>query len=154
MSVPANIAALAGKWVGDNHLWLTPTEPVRKSTTEMTVSVIGQGKFLTMGYTWSEGGKPQDGLILFELEPQSDEVRATWVDSWHMGDKAMIFQGTADSAGKVSVKCSYPAPSGPDWGWQIVIAPVQDDTFQMTMYNITPEGESFLAVEASYTRAT
>src|SRR5262249_26986238 len=141
-----------GQWTGTNRLWLTPGEPVRESSTEMTVALVAQGKFATFQYTWADDGKPQDGLLLLEHDPQSGEASATWVDSWHMQDNAMFFQGKANEQGVLSLKGSYAAPPGRDWGWQINIVPNPDGTFKIAMLNISPDGRANLAVEATYTR--
>ncbi len=71
----------------------------------------------------------------------------------HMSDKFMICQGAAEPDGAIVVRGSYAAPPGPDWGWRMVIGPGDGDTFRLIMYNISPDGQEDLAVEASYTKA-
>ena len=152
MSVPANLAALAGEWAGPNRLWLAPDTPVRESETRATVALAAEGKFLTIRYTWADDGAAQSGLLLVGVEADG-AATAAWVDSWHMQDKMMVCRGTSRD-GAVSVTGSYEAPPGPDWGWRIEILPKADGTFQIVMYNITPDGSAFLAVEATYRRAS
>ena len=79
-------------------------------------------------------------------------VTAHWVDTWHVGDGVMSCQGTAETDGSITVLGSYPAPPGPDWGWRIVVQPQDGTALRMVMYNITPDGDESLAVEADYTR--
>jgi hypothetical protein len=143
---------IIGQWAGTNHLWLSPVEPVSESSTTMFVELAAQGQFVTLQYTWTFEGKPQDGLILIGYETQLNVVKAIWVDSFHMQDKFMLCQGNMEEQGVVKVKGSYAAPPGPDWGWQININNMADDKFQLEMYNITPEGDAILAVEATYSR--
>jgi len=50
------------------------------------------------------------------------------------------------------MKSSYAAPPGPDWGWQVRIAPKPRGTFDLVMHNITLEGKAQIAVEAAYSR--
>jgi hypothetical protein len=69
-----------------------------------------------------------------------------------MQDKSMSCQGIVGAEGIVSVKGSYAAPSGPDWGWQIDIEPQTADAFRISMHNLSPDGKAELAVEAAYTR--
>ena len=45
------------------------------------------------------------------------------------------------------------APSSPDWGWRIELEVTELDEFEMRMYNISPQGEEELAVQARYDRS-
>jgi hypothetical protein len=49
-------------------------------------------------------------------------------------------------------KGSYQVEGYPEWYWRIVFSR-DGDTFKMTMFNISPEGEETLAVDAVYQRA-
>jgi len=91
-------------------------------------------------------------MLLFGYEPESGEATAVWVDSWHMGDKAMICKGSVREHGELALAGSYSAPPGPDWGWQIDVVPKTADTFLIVMRNVSPEGVAELAVEAEYSR--
>ena len=151
MAVSEQLAQLAGEWSGTSRLWLSPEEPARESPSTLSASLVANGKFLALRYRWAEDG-PQEGLIVLGAEARGDRVRASWVDSWHMGHAMMSCEGALDADGSASVKGSYPAPPGPDWGWRIVIAPIDRDGFRLRMFNITPEGEEQLAVDATYAR--
>lgn len=152
MSAPESLEILVGPWTGKNRLWLSPNDPVRKSDSIASVSLVAHGKFITVAYTWAFDGKPQDGLLLLGHETKEKTVKAVWIDSWHMGDRFMICEGGADDEGIVSVKGLYSAPPGPDWGWRTVVDPKDGNSFEIIMYNVTPDGEEELAVEATYER--
>jgi len=152
MSVPSALRDLAGEWAGENRLWLCTEEPARHSQATASVALAAQGRFATIRYTWAEEGQPQDGLLLLGMDPRRETWEAAWIDSWHMGDKIMLCRGAADAGGAISVRGAYAAPPGPDWGWRIEIHAEAADRFEMIMYNISPEGEEALAVEARYTR--
>jgi hypothetical protein len=152
MSVLANLAELKGQWTGTNQLWLTPEQPARVSEATATVAEAGQGRFVTLNYTWVDKGKPQDGLLVIGYEQSRAKVIAFWLDSWHMSDAIMSCEGTVDEDGAVEVGGFYAAPSGPDWGWTIRVEPT-GDTFRLLMHNVSPEGESALAVEAVFARS-
>lgn len=154
MSVPTSLVALVGHWAGTKHVWLSPDDPARESDTTMSVALVAQGQFATLHYTWADEGTPQDGLLVLGHELASNAVQAGWIDSWHMPDKMMICQGTTAEQGVITVRGSYAAPPGPDWGWQIDIVPGSNDTFQLVMYNILPDGDSHRAVEATYRRTS
>jgi hypothetical protein len=151
MTVPATLMPLAGHWKATHRLWLSPVEPVRESAATAAVAFAAQGQFLTMAYTWVEDG-PQDGLLLMGQETHSNEVKAVWIDSWHERNRFMLCAGGLEAEGAVSVQGAYPAPSGPDWGWRIVVAPQAQDSWRLLMYNITPDGQEHLAVEAVFVR--
>ena len=86
-------------------------------------------------------------------ENSNEDVSCTWIDSWHMSDRSIVYTGKIDPAGVITLVGSYEAPPGPDWGWRTVIEPVSEDSFKILMYNVTPEGEEAIAVENWYSRA-
>ncbi len=151
MTIPAALASLAGQWHGTNKLWLDPSAPPAESETALTVATVGQGRFLTAAYTWAYEGQPQDGLLVVWQDPATGGGRISWLDSFHTGDAVMVFQGLAVE-GRVSVLGSYAAPDGPDWGWQIDLAPLPDGGLHLIMHNIPPGETAQPAVEATYAR--
>ena len=146
----AKLAQLTGNWQGPNRLWLNPAEPFEESHATATVAPVAQGKFVTLLYTWEQGGHPADGLIVIGFNPSGGDVDVYWIDSWHMGANYMLLKGQTLAEGGIAVKGSYPAPDGPDWGWRIEIKPGQNE-FHMLMYNIMPLGDEMLAVQATFT---
>ncbi len=153
MSVPDGLFSLIGEWTAVNRLWLSPQEPVRESDATASVARVAQGNFLTIRYAWADGGRPQDGLLVLGRVADSDDANAAWIDSWHMADKIMSLRGKVGDAGEVSLVGSYAAPPGPDWGWRIDLEPGAGDSFRLVMYNVTPDGQEHLAVEAAFSRA-
>lgn len=80
---------------------------------------------------------------------KQSEVTASWIDSWGMDGKIMNCYGTMNEAGDIFLKGSYEDGS-PDWGWRIDIPLPTDHSLQLKMYNVSPDGEEFLAVDANY----
>jgi hypothetical protein len=152
MSTSETLKKFMGNWSGANRLWLSPREAVRESETMARVAPAARGQFVTLQYTWVDDGHSQEGLILIGVVEPLKLARAVWVDSWHMGDKFMVCEGKVSDNGVISMTGSYAAPEGPDWGWRIEIDPGRADSFDLVMFNITPEGEEALAVQASYQR--
>jgi hypothetical protein len=152
MSIPEYFSRLAGTWRGENKLYMMPGDPVRVSASRATVATAAQGKFLTLAYTWDFEGQPQDGLLVLGFEATDGPVTAAWVDSFHYGDKILVCTGAATPDGGATVRGSYPAPPGPDWGWRITLPVTADGVLRVVMYNIEPDGPEQLAVEADYTR--
>ena len=77
---------------------------------------------------------------------------AAWIDSWNNGNRLMLCRGGLNAESALSVKGSYSAPPGPDWGWRITLESQSKDAWRLVMHNITPEGEEQLAVEALFQR--
>jgi hypothetical protein len=152
VSIPKQLKGATGSYVGEYKLWFEPgTEPF-VSETVADLSVIAEKRFLVMRYDWWHDEKRRDGLILLGDDEKANRCDATWVDSFHNGHRQMLSTGPASGDGAVSVRGSYPAPPGPDWGWRTAFERPDDDSLVMRMYNITPDGAEALAVEATYRR--
>jgi Protein of unknown function (DUF1579) len=149
MSTLDKLAACAGSWRGTNHLQDPQSNLDDESPSTAAITPLLSGKFVRFDYTWAYKGKVQEGSLVLGLD--AEVVSTHWIDSWHMGTKAMNCSGTIDGDGRISVKGSYAAPPGPDWGWRIDIIPTEK-SLQVTMFNIWPEGKEDLAVQAQYQR--
>lgn len=152
MGIADEFAVYAGRWRGTNNLhlpWLP--DPLRKSPSEMTISLKANGQFAAFDYTWVYEGEPQEGFLILG-GVRSDAVQAVWTDSWHNRDVLMSCNGKKAEDGSFSVKGHYKVEGHPDWGWRTEIIP-GDETVRIVMYNISPEGEEELAVETDFTRA-
>lgn len=152
MSIPSAFAPLSGTWSGANRLWLDPSAPPAESGTMLTAGTTAQGKFLTLAYTWAHAGAPQDGLLVVGHDPEGGTVQASWVDSFHNGDKFMILNGGVNADGSIILKGSYSVEGYGEWGWQIRLLPPVGDRFTLKMDNISPDGTHYPAVEGVYTR--
>ena len=150
MTFPESLRMLAGRWRGGNRLWLDPDAPPAESEATATIAEAARDRALSIRYTWSHEGEPQEGILL--LAGEGTGVRAAWVDSFHVTETWMLFEGAEDGEGGVLVRGSYPAPPGPDWGWTIRVEPLEGGAFRIVMHNVTPQGEESLAVAASYSR--
>jgi hypothetical protein len=152
MSVKPDLAKLVGKWKGSSRLH-TPWRPekMHDSASNAAVELRVNGQFLAVEYVWEHEGKKQEGVMILGCDETSDAVQAVWTDSWHMSHKFMVCDGTIDESGNVNMKGYYQVPGHPDWGWRTEILPGAD-SFQIKMYNASPEGEEDIAVESEYSR--
>lgn len=148
----ARLAELKGGWTGTNRLWLRPDEPAADSEMHATITPVLGGRFVRLDYTWAADGGPQEGSILFGYEEKQELVTAVWIDTWHMGDKAMSCVGE-QANDRITVRGSYRAPTGPDWGWWTEIELSGPDAFVLRMFNVTPDGMKMRAAEAALSRA-
>jgi hypothetical protein len=153
MGLDDQLADLVGEWKGVNRLhtpWLP--EPIKESVSEATVRPKMNGQFLTIEYSWSYNGEPQEGLLILGCDPRSEAVQAVWTDSWHSKDTLMLCNGSRGDDGTLSVFGTYTVAEHPDWGWRTEIKR-SSDGFKYTMYNVSPEGEEELAVETDFIRS-
>jgi hypothetical protein len=146
------LRASAGSWRGTSTLQDPHAGVADESPSTATVTPDPDG--VRLGYTWSYRGKPQQGSILFGVDGGA-VLTARWTDTWHTGGQPMACSGLMPSGATFSVRGSYAAPPGPDWGWRIDVTP-GGDTLRVVMHNIWPReqgGRADLAVEAVYERA-
>ena len=142
MSIVDLLAPLTGHREGTNRFRLMPDDEYQSSAATATTGVTAV-RFVSVAYTWSEGGTAHDGLLLLAGEATADGASAVWVDSFHTGPSWMTFTGGVVD-GELRLVGSYPAPPGPDWGWHIHVRP-QDST--ITMHNVVPGMDPYQVVE-------
>jgi hypothetical protein len=147
VAIPDFLKRTVGQWSGNSKLML-PGEPDRESESKLTLAPTAKGRLITLSYTWKCDGEEQEGMLL--LSGVKEGAVASWVDSWHNGDKIMAMRGKS-GAGNVTLLGSYAAPPGPDWGWRFVISE-EGLKLKLIMTNISPQGEEEPAVEAEYER--
>ena len=151
--IPGNFENLQGEWLGSNRLHTTwiPEDPIKDSESKCSVATAAMGQFLKIEYTWEYEGAPQQGLMVIGSPKNSETVNVFFLDSWHLSNLFMNCEGKIDG-NVISVKGYYKVPDHPDWGWRTDFEVQGNDTFSFTMYNVSPEGEEDLAVEAKFTR--
>ena len=153
MSLPNQLAALSGEWVGTKRLYLNwLPNPEVQSDSRLTIAKAVRGSFELMDYTWKYDGMPHEGLLLIGYDETKNAVTIAWGDSWHMSKAIMHCIGGVDASGAINVTGSYEAPPGPDWGWRITISAEGKDKMRIVMHNISPEGKEELAVDAGFVR--
>jgi len=150
MNILDGLAACAGNWRGSSTLQDPHSNAPDESPSSAAVTPALGGRFIRLDYDWSYHGAPQQGSLLIGFDTQADAVTAHWIDTWHMGDKVMACQGARPDGSTLSVRGSYAAPPGPDWGWRIDITPEVGRSLRIVMFNIWPDGREELAVEAAY----
>ena len=147
------LKGIEGAWQGKNRLQLSADEDVRESDSFIIVAPIILGKFHQINYTWVDEGQPQAGLLMLGYNNNLEMAMAVWLDSWHTSEQFMHLEGSIEESGMLNFKGSYTAPSGPDWGWRITLQVDDNESFLITMYNITPDGEELWAVKGVYERS-
>lgn len=144
---------LAGRLTGENRLHDPHSNRPEDTPSTAVISAVLGGRFVRIDYTWSYRGAPQEGSLLVGHDSQEGAMTAHWVDTWHNGDKVMACRGATGGQGVASVRGSYAAPPGPDWGWRIDLVTSDANSLRINMFNIEPDGQEAPAVEAKYARA-
>jgi hypothetical protein len=145
------LKSASGNYKGTNRLYYPPDNKPDETPSNLNLSTILSGRFVRIDYTWSYQNAPQEGSMLIGFEPAENSVTVHWIDTWHMSNKVLALQGASESDGSINVLGSYPAPPDPDWGWRIVIKSA-DHSLNITMFNISPQGDEQPAVKANYTK--
>jgi hypothetical protein len=128
------LANAAGRWHGTNKL--QDPHSGKEDETQSTATMTAESdRTFRLEYTWSYHGKPQSGSLRIKVE--SDGVTASLTDTWHTGNQPMAFTGLPPNSATVSIRGTYPAPPGPDWGWRIDLTP-EKERLRMVMWNIWP----------------
>jgi hypothetical protein len=152
MSPIDRLTGLAGPWQATYQLRGDPSFAGDSPSSAVITPTVG-GRFARIDYAWSDRGKPQEGALVVGFEPGPGRVSVMWLDTWHNSNRMMICSGTATPDGGIDVVGTYPTGEGsPDWGWRTRLD-VAADTWTMTMFNVSPEGQEDLAVRAVYRRA-
>lgn len=146
MSIPSPLSDAVGRYSGTSNVYL-PGDPLRESPSRAQVDLVARGKLLTLNDEWNFEGEPQAGLILIGLEHEGGPAGASFVDSWHMGDKLMDCRSTATPKG-INVLGHYSVEGSPDWGWRITVE--RDPDLRVAMYNVMPEGGEELGFKPVY----
>jgi hypothetical protein len=148
------LSACVGSWRGTNTLQDPHAGVAAESPSTAAVSPAPGGARLD--YTWSYQGKPQQGFILFGSDGTTGAVTAEWTDSWHTGGQPMACSGPKSGGATLSVRGTYAAPPGPDWGWRIDVTP-EATKLRIVMHNVWPQeqgGKEELAALAEYARGS
>lgn len=140
-----------GNWTGTKKLWLAPGEQCRECDINVTVSETALGRCAVITYDWVFEGERQEGLLVFNSDSGKGNVQTAWVDSFHNANGIMLLKGRFTDLETIDVMGSYKAPTGPDWGWRIVLNKTDENTIKILNYNVTPGGEEMLAIEVVVT---
>lgn len=150
--VHAQLARMAGQWQGRFRLWFTPGEPADDTVQRGSIRVLLGGRVLVHEYSGQCNGEPMEGVALIAYHLDESRYESAWAESFGTGT-ALMYSTGASGDPRLSVLGSYAdGQGGPRWGWRTAIEQPDDDTLDLRMYNITPDGVEALAVEVNYRR--
>lgn len=142
---------LIGEWTGTNLLRLEPGTPDRITPSDLIVSTVAGGKFISLAYTWSFDGTPQEGFMILGYDKSDGLATAGWGDSWHQSGRVMLSEGVLHDSGEFDVKGYYSVGGHPPWGWRTTLKATSTGLL-LEMYNCEPDAPEELAVRGEYSR--
>lgn len=142
MTIVETLGPLLGVWRGTNRLRMLPTDDYSQSAATATVTVAAR-RFVTIAYTWSDGDKPQDGMMLIGQDA------LVWVDSWHSPESWMRLsrepgKDSGDSGDSGDGVVRFSGTYEKEWGWLIDLEPANA---RISMLNVPPGHPPYQAVE-------
>ena len=138
---------LTGKYKGITNVWFEPGILADTSECSGEIRPVLDGKFVLHEYHASIQGKPLEGIAIYGCSLGDEKLQSAWVDTFHNGT-AIMFSENELNPGGYSVLGQY--GKEPKWGWRTQIEKKDNGTVVITMFNITPEGQSSKAVETIY----
>lgn len=146
------LQGLVGEWEGTAKTWLDPGKDPDVSPARARMRSVLGGLFLVQEHEGSLQGKPFTGMVVYGFDGSTRKFTSFWIDDFHMGNAAMLSEGTADAGGVIRLFGHYSVPGGGQaWGWRSVIRP-EKDGLVLEAWNVSPEGKEERAIETVYTR--
>lgn len=146
------LARMAGDWEGTFRLWFTPDELACEAPQRGRIRSVLGGRFLLHEYESRFNDEPIEGIALYGFHLDDNEWQAAWGETFGTGTQLMLCSGPGDDP-RLDVLGSYgDGQGGPRWGWRTRLEQPDDDTLLVRMFNLSPDGQEYLAVETRYAR--
>jgi hypothetical protein len=153
MALTDTFTTTAGGWKGSKTVWPGPDADVITSDVWLDARLAARGKFIVFAYDWTVTGEAQQGELGFSLASDGVTAQGWWIDSWHNDNAVMQLAGIATANNVVKLSGTFPAPDGPDWGWDIQIRST-DTELDIVMWVIPPGEPGMLGVRYELIKTT
>jgi len=145
------MARMAGSWATRAKSWMGPDSPPMEWTGSCEQKMLLGGRFLQQEFSGELMGSPYSGIGFTGYDNHTKKYVSTWMDS--MGTGIMVFEGTADAAGKTLTQTArYDDPVRGPMQWRSVTKTVDDNTVVFEMYSTVTGGKEEKMMEITYTR--
>ncbi len=144
------LKSLEGRWSGRAT---TFTGPETRFEDPWTVSfrLLQGGHFALQEHSIQVDGADHQGWALLGQTADQGDFTMTLADSFHTaGTGLLVSKGKLDPTGKLSVLGHYQAGTE-QWGWKTQMQ-VSADTLVIAVFNISPDGQEYPAIDARLTR--
>ncbi len=141
-----------GTWNGEVTMWMHPGAPEQKSTSTAVNKMIMNGLYQQATHTGDMMGMPFTGMSTVAYDIHKKEFVSTWIDN--MGSGIMVMNGPWDEATKtINMKGTMMDPgTKSNTGIRETFQIIDDDTQEMKMYIMMPDGKEFNTMSIKYTR--
>ena len=141
-----------GTWNGDVTMWMAPGVPEQKSKSASVNKMIMNGLYQESNHSGDMMGMPFSGRSTTAYDNHRKEFISTWIDN--MGSGIMVMKGTWDEATKtINLKGKMVDPGTKmDTDVRETFKIIDDNTQEMEMFVMTPDGKEFKTMNIKYTR--
>ena len=146
------MASWDGTWTGDISMWMQPGAPEQKTVGTLVNKMILNGLYLQGTNTGNMMGMPFTGLSTTAYDIHRKEFVSTWIDN--MGSGIMVLKGTWDEASKtITLKGKSTDPgTTAEMDVRETFRIIDDNTQEMEMFIMMPDGTEFKTMNIKYTR--
>jgi hypothetical protein len=141
-----------GTWNGEVTLWMQPGAPEQKSTSTATNKMIMNGLYQQSTHAGKMMGMPFNGISTTAYDIHRKEFVSTWIDN--MGSGIMILKGPWDEATKtinLKGRMTDPGTAG-EVDVRETFKIIDDNTQEMEMFVMMPDGKEFKTMNIKFTR--
>jgi Protein of unknown function (DUF1579) len=141
-----------GTWSGEVSMWMFPGDPEQKSTSTAVNKMVLNGLYQQSTHTGNMMGMPFNGMSTVAYDIHKKEFMSTWIDN--MGSGIMLLKGPWDEATKtITLKGTMTDPgTKADADIRETFQIIDDNTQEMKMYVMMPDGKEFNTMVIKYTR--
>ena len=146
------LAKSDGEWNGDVTMWMYPGAPEQKSKSSSINKMIMNGLYQESNHSGDMMGMPFNGKSITAYDNHRKEFISTWIDN--MGSGIMVMKGTWDEATKtINMKGRMVDPgTKQDTDVRETFKITDDNTQEMEMFVMMPDGKEFKTMNIKYTR--
>ena len=141
-----------GNWNGELSMWMQPGAPEQKSTSTAVNKMVMNGLYQQSTHTGNMMGMPFNGVGTTAYDIHKKEFISTWIDN--MGSGIMVLKGPWDEATKTITlkgKMTDPGTTG-DMDIKETFTIIDDNTQEMKMFMMMPDGKEFQTMNIKFTR--
>lgn len=146
------IAKWDGTWNNDITVWMAPGAPPEKYTGTAVNKMIFNGLYQESNHTGTMMGMPFNGRSTVGYDNHRKEFVSTWIDN--MGSGMMMMKGPWDEATKtINLKGKMVDPGTKmDTDVRETFKIIDDNTQEMEMFVMMPDGKEFKTMNIKFTR--
>jgi Protein of unknown function (DUF1579) len=141
-----------GNWASDITMWMQPGAPEQKNKGTMVNKMIMNGLYQQSSFSGNMMGMPFNGISTTAYDVHRKEFVSTWIDN--MGSGIMVLKGPWDEATKtmnLKGKMTDPGTTA-EVDVRETMKLIDDNTQEMEMFIMMPDGKEFKTMNIKYSR--